>query len=684
MAISQTSGNNSAISSAGVTSSSIDVAGIVSSLMAVEQQPITALNYTISSYQAKISALGSIQSALSSVQTASQGLNSLTFNSFSATSSNTGAVSATASSIAKPGNYSLTVSQLAQAQNLVAAGQASATTAIGSGASTTLTFDFGTISGGTLTNGIYSGASFASNGGSTKTVTIDSSNNTLSGIRDAINAANIGVTASIINDGSASPYRLVLTSNTTGAANSMKISVAGDAALSSLLSEDPTDANNTAGTQNLSQTSAAQNANFTVNGIAISKASNTIGDVTPGVTLNLTGTTSTPVSLTVGPNTSAVSAAINGFVTAYNSAIKAIQAQTSYDPTTKVAGTLQGDVSLSIIQSQMAAMLSTTIDSNPNGPSNLTQIGIGFQKDGTLAVDSTKLNNALSSNYQAVANLFVAAGTATDSLVSYASASSSTKAGAYGVNITQVATQGTVVGSQAAALTITSGSNDTLNLTVDGISTSVTLPDSTTVPGGYTAASLATQLQTLINTSAPLSAAGKSVTVSQNAGVLTITSSSYGSASRITVGGNAVTNPTSNLFGTATETGGVDVAGTINGMPATGVGQLLTSTLGDSTGLSISVQGTTTGNRGTITYSQGLSRIFSNQITAMLGTSGAIASETKQFNTNISDVQKQIDAINARIAVDQARLTSQYAQLDAMLGSMNQLSSYLTQQLARL
>ncbi len=669
MTTSSVSGNNAATSSAGITTPTIDVAGIVSSLMTVEQQPITTLNKQISSYNAKISAIGSVQSALASFQTAAQGLNNLTFNSFSATSSNTAAVSATASSIAKQGNYSLTIGQLAQAQNLVVAGQASATTAIGSGAATTLTFDFGTISGGTLANGTYTGASYTSNGGTTKSVTIDSSNNTLSGIRDAINAANVGVTASIINDGSTSPYRLVLTSNTTGVANSMKISVAGDATLSGLLSENP------AGTQNLSQTSAAQNANFTVNGIAVSKASNNVGDVVSGVTLNLAGTSATPVTLSVAPNTSAVSTAINGFVTAFNAAATAIQNQTSYDPTTKTAGTLQGDVSLSIIQSQMAAMLTTTMGSNPNGFSNLTQIGIGFQKDGTLAVDSTKLNAALNSNYQSVANLFVAAGNATDNLVSYTSASSSTKAGTYGLNITQLATQGTAVGSTAAGLTITSGSNDTLSLTIDGTSTSVTIP-----AGTYTASALATQLQTLINGSAPISGAGKSVTVSQNAGVLTLISSSYGSSSSVSVGGNAA----SNLLGTPTQTTGLDVAGTINGLAATGSGQLLTSSSGDSAGLSVAIQGGAIGSRGTISYTQGLSSLFNSQISAMLGTHGSLASETTQFNSNISDAQKQIDALNAKILVDQTNLTNQYAQLDAMLGSMNSLSSYLTQQLARL
>lgn len=670
MTTSSVSGNNAATSSAGITTPTIDVAGIVSSLIQAEQQPLTGLNKQIASFNTKISAIGTIQSALSSFQTTAQGLNSLTFNAFSATSSNSAVLTASASSIAKPANYSLTVSQLAQAQNLTATGQASATTAIGSGTSTTLTFDLGTIAGGTLSNGTYSGASFTSNGSSTKSVTIDSSNNTLSGIRDAINAANIGVTASIINDGSASPYRLVLTSNTTGLANSMKISVAGDLSLGTLLAQDP------AGTQNLSQTTAAQNANFTVNGIAISKASNAVGDVTPGVTLNLTDTSASPVTVNVSPNTSSVSQAINGFVTAYNGVIQAIQSQTAYDPKTKVAGTLQGDVTLSIIQSQMAAMLTKTMGSSSTGFSNLTQIGLGFQKDGTLALDATKLNNALSSNYQSVANLFIAAGTSTDSLVSYTSANSFTKAGSYGVNITQAATQGTAAGNISAGLTITTGTNDTLNLVVDGISTSVVLPG-----GTYSAATLATQLQTLINSSTPVSSAGKSVTVSQNAGILTLTSSTYGSTSIVTINSG---NGLSYLFGTPVQTGGLDVAGTINGQSALGNGQLLTSTLGDSQGLSVSILGSTVGSRGTVSYTQGLSSLFNSQITTMLGTNGGLASETTQFNTNISDVQKQIADLNAKIALDQTNLTNQYAQLDAMLGSMNSLSSYLTQQLARL
>jgi len=658
-----------AVSTAGITSPSIDVAGIVSGLIAVEQQPITQLNNQITSYQSKISALGTIQASLVSFQTAALGLSSNTFNTPSATSSNTSAFTATATATATPGNYSLAVSQLAQAQSIVATGQASANTAIGNGTSTTLTFNFGTISGGTLSGGVYSGATFTGNGSTAKTVTIDSSNNTLTGIRDAINAANIGVTATIINDGTASPYRLVLTSSATGAANSMQISVSGDASLSSLLSYDP------AGTQNLTQSSAAQNASLTVNGIAVSKSSNAISDVIQGVTLNLAGTT-TGSTLTVANDVQSVTTSINTFVQAYNSVVNAVQAQTSYDPTTKVAGTLQGDVSLSILQSQMAALIGSNIGNNPNGYSNLAQIGIGFQKDGTLAVDTATLNSALNSNYQGVASLFVAAGTSSDSLISYNSATSSTKAGNYAVNITQLATQGTAAGNTAAGLTITTGVNDTLSLSVDGTSTSVVLP-----AGTYTAASLATQLQTLINSSSPISGAGKSVMVNQNAGVLSITSATYGSGSSVTISGG---NGSANLFGTPTSTAGLDVAGTINNATATGSGQILTSSAGDSIGLSVVVKGGTTGSRGAINYTQGLSSMFNSWTNTALSSSGPLSSETTQYNTTISDIQKQISDLNTRIAADQINLTNQYSQLDAMLGSMNSLSSYLTQQLSRL
>lgn len=663
--------STSTISAAPVTTSSIDVSSIVSQLMTVESQPVTLLQKQVASYQTQITAVGTVQGALSSFQTAVQGLTTASqFQSLKATSSSS-SLGVSAASNAAVGSYSVAVSALAQAQSLVATGQTSSTAAIGSGASTTLTFNFGTISGGTLSNGTYSGATFTPNGNATKTVTINSSNNSLSGIAAAINAANIGVSASIVNDGSAAPYRLVLT-GPSGVSNSMQISVSGDATLGSLLSENP------AGTQDLTQTSAAQNAQLTVNGIAVTQSTNTVTNVIQGLTLNLGAITTTPATVTVANDSTGITSAINSFVTAYNALNTAIQSVTSYNSATGTGGVLMGDPMVNAIQTQMHAALNNAIGNTTTTYTTLSQIGVTFQKDGSLAVDATKLNNAISTNSTDIASLFATVGKATDSLVSFTAASSATQPGNYAVNVTHLATQGNLTGSAAAGLTIIQGSNDTLNLTADGIATTVVVP-----PGTYTAASLATQLQSLINGSSGLTAAGKSVSVTQNAGVLSITANDYGSTSSVAVtGGNA----SSGLLGsTPTQTNGQDVAGSINGLSATGSGQTLTSTAGNSNGLAIQIAGGATGSRGTVGYSQGYAVTLNNIATSLLDPfNGPIAAETNGLNTTVNGINNQITAWQTRLTNIQAALTAQYSALNVTLGTMSQTSSYLTQQLAQL
>ena len=663
--------SNSVISAAPVTTNSIDVSSIVSQLMTVESQPVTLLQKQVASYQTQITAVGTVQGALSSFQTAVQGLTTASqFQALKASSSNP-SIGVSAASNAAVGTYSVGVSALAQAQSLVAAGQTSTAAAIGSGASTTLTFNFGTISGGTLSNGTYSGATFTPNGNATKTVTINSSNNSLSGIAAAINAANLGVTASIVNDGSASPYRLVLT-GPSGASNSMQITVNGDATLSSLLSENP------AGTQALSQTAAATNAQLTVNGIGVTQSTNTVSNVIQGVTFNLGATTTTPATVTVANDNTGITSAINSFVTAYNALNTAIQSVTSFNSATGTGGVLMGDPMVNAIQTQMHAALNQAIGNTTTTYSTLSQIGVTFQKDGSLAVNTTQLNNAISTNSSDIASLFATVGKATDSLVSFTAAGSATQPGNYAVNVSQVATQGSLTGSAAAGLTITQGSNDTLNLTVDGIATTVLIP-----PGTYTAASLATQLQSLINGASGLTAAGKSVSVTQNAGVLSIMANDYGSTSSVAVtGGNA----SAGLLGaTPTQSNGRDVAGSINGQAATGSGQMLTSTAGNSNGLVIQIAGGGTGSRGTVGYSQGYAVTLNNIATSMLDPyNGPIAAETNGLNTTVNGINNQITAWQSRLTSIQAALTAQYSALNVTLGTMSQTSSYLTQQLAQL
>lgn len=543
------------ISSPGI-GSNLDVSGIVSKLMAVESQPLTVLQQKEASFQAKLSAYGSLKGALSSFQTSVSALaDASKFQSLSTSASDTSVLSATASSGAVAGVYSVSVAALAQSQTISSTGQSSSTTAIGGGTATTLTFQFGTISGGSLTSGTYSGATFTQDATqATGTVVIDSTNNSLQGIRDAINRANIGVTASIINDGTTgSPYRLQVTSNNTGLSKSMKISSSGgDATITGLLSYDP------GGAQNLTQTVAAQNASLTVNGLAITSASNSVADAISGVTLNLTkaGTS----TLTLSNNSSAITSAVQSLVTAYNSINTTLNTLTRYNATTKQGGILLGDASIQNIQARIRSTLSSALSGlGSNTLTNLSQVGLSFLKDGSLSLDSAKLQSALTSNYSDFASLFAAFGKPTDSLVSYVGGSSKTVAGSYAVNITTLAAQGKTVGSDkatqanltgsaTAGLTISAGVNDQVLVTVDG---GVAIPVTLTAGAYASAAALATQVQTDIN--AALTGAGQSaqITATQSGGKISITSDAFGATSSLSIIDGAGTTGATSLLGAA-------------------------------------------------------------------------------------------------------------------------------------
>ncbi|MBU1427030.1 MAG: flagellar filament capping protein FliD [Gammaproteobacteria bacterium] len=374
--------------SSSTTGATLDVPSLVSQLMTAERQPINKLNTKSSNYSAQITALGLITSKVDALQTAAQSLGSTSSSSllaFTATSSNTSALSATASTSAVAGNYSVNVTALAQSQRLVAVGQVSDTATIDAGTSTTVTFDFGTTVGSV----------FTSNGSGTQSITIDSSNNTLQGIRDAINAAGMGVSATIVNDGSGTPYRLALSSDNTGASNSLRITTDGAGnGVDNLLAYDP------GGTQNLTQTLAAQNAAFNVNGIAITKSSNTVTDAIQGVTLTLSAVTTTPATLTVARDTAAVSAAAASFVTAYNDLYSSMKNSYAYDS----GSSLAGDATLRNLQSQMRDIAASAV-----GSGNLThlfEVGISFKADGTMQLNSATLNSAMASSFSDVATLF--------------------------------------------------------------------------------------------------------------------------------------------------------------------------------------------------------------------------------------------------------------------------------------
>ncbi len=203
-----------ALSSPGI-GSGLDVASIISQLMAVERQPLSALDAKEAKYQAQLTAYGSLKGALSSFQTAVTALaDPAKFSAVTAKLADTAVATATASTAAVPGTYSIEVQALAQAHKLKSAAFATSATTVGTG---TLTIQFGTYSGGVFSLNSDKAA---------KTISIDSNNSSLAGVRDAINAADAGVAASIVNDGSGN--RLVISSQDSGVANALKISVTDD------------------------------------------------------------------------------------------------------------------------------------------------------------------------------------------------------------------------------------------------------------------------------------------------------------------------------------------------------------------------------------------------------------------------------------------------------------------------
>jgi flagellar hook-associated protein 2 len=873
------------ISSPGI-GSGLDVNGLVGKLMAAESAPLDNYDAKTSAYQSKLQAYGKVSAAVGTFQAALTTLNSAdTFSALATSSSNKDLLKATASAGAVPGKYKINVSQLAQAQSLMTGGQTSNTAQIGDGAKTTLTFQFGSIGGGTFgtagtalslasaTSGIATGsltingtaistggatrsardlaqainnettttgvtakagttstsatlfggfgdvnvaaggnyalsvggvqltssngsttvtaasidsalgtgtvanqlsaanitfsgsaangdlqffaadgsnisvteavsgsvtggiglASTAANTGSNTTstagvtlssadgsqilvggnnpaaagltagsagsnlgasftqdgaqasgtVTLDTKDQTLQGIRDAINKANVGVTATIVSDGSDNPYHLVITSNKTGEKSSMKISVDGadggpvNAGIASLLSYDPS------GTQALTQTAGAQDTKLTMNGIAVSSASTTVSDVIQGVSLDVSTTGST--TLSVSQDTSSVKNAIDGFVKAYNDLNKTIAGLTSYNPDTKKGGPLQGDAAVRSIQTQLRRALGTNVEGLNSNLQNLSQIGLSFQKDGSLSLDATKLSTAMSANFSDIGGLFAAVGSASDGNISFDKSTAATKPGEYAVNITQMATQGTLTSANALSGSTTIASNTTWTVTLNQTSPATdSKVQNIAIPAGtYTNDQLASMLRASINGNSTFAGAGDAVETKVDAtGHLAISSSKYGSTSNIAIAsvtGTAV----SDLFGGATPAVGTDVEGTIGSVAATGNGQSLTAADGSpAAGIQITVKNGTTGDRGTVTFSQGYAYQLTNLASSFTGSGSLLNSKTDGLNASIKAVAKQRDDFSTHLTQVEAMYRKQFTALDTMISSMQSTQSYLTQQLA--
>jgi flagellar hook-associated protein 2 len=539
------------------------------------------------------------------------------------------------------------------------------------------------------TGGAYLDASFAADASRTSgNIVIDSSNNTLQGIVAAINKGGFGVTASIVSDGStgnnATPNHLILTSTSTGATSTMKITLSGsggnpaDPDLVALMGYDP------GGTQNLAQKASAADTKATVNGIAVTSAGANISGAVPGVTISALKAGSS--TLTVATDSSSLTGAVNGFIKAYNDLNTQIGALGGYNTETKTGGPLLGDSTLRNLQSSIRRNLSTSITGlQGTSLTSLSQIGISFQKDGTLTLDNSKLTTAINNNFNDIPGLFAAVGRGTDPDIKFVSSTGKTLAGDYRLNITQLASKGTLAGDLVLPAETTIDNDTTWTVTLNDTKPA-TLANTATISlpaGNYNPSQLATMLQSAINGVSAFSTAGATVSATVgDDGKLSLTSTRYGAKSNIHVGG-ATGTAVSAVFGGGASVDGVDVAGTIGGYTATGDGQTLTGAAGAPIeGLKLTVAGDTIGSRGTFGFSQGYAYQLNTLAAGYLGSGGAITSRTTGLNNTVKDITKQRDAFAERLTDIEKRYRAQYSALDTSIASMNTTASFLTQQFA--
>ncbi|HWI83370.1 flagellar filament capping protein FliD [Ramlibacter sp.] len=387
--------------------SGMDLNGLLDKIAASEQAPLYQIKQRQSEQTSRFSAYGVLQGMLSGMLTASDQLAKPDFmNGFKAASSATAVLGTSSDTTASAGTYAVNVTAIAKAQSMVTAQVATTTGAIGAGGAR-ITIDFGTVDRAinAATGTFDAGAVFTANGAKPAiTVDLADGKTSLADIRDAINkAAGGAVSASIINDGTGN--RLVLASSATGANATMRVAVADDgsdaqplnADLQTLLADDP------AGTQNLKTTVAAQNAALTVNGVAVTSATNSVAGAIQGVTMTLADVGASTV--TVQRDTAGVKGAVTAFVNAYNGLSNKLRDLTAYNAGGN-SGVLLGDSTARLVQARLRATVFESHAGAAGDPARLSDIGIAFQKDGTLKIDDAKLSKALADNPTGVTRLF--------------------------------------------------------------------------------------------------------------------------------------------------------------------------------------------------------------------------------------------------------------------------------------
>jgi flagellar hook-associated protein 2 len=327
-------------------------------------------------------------------------------------------------------------------------------------------------------------------------------------------------------------------------------------------------------------------------------------------------------------------------------------------------------------------VLSSAIQGLGNGSArSLAEIGITTNKDsGNLELNEPRLRTSFTDDPQAVAGIFAEQGRTSDNQISFLGAGINTAPGTYDISISQLATKGTFTGAASiVATTLIDTDNDTFSLAVDGVNSGVI----NLTAGSYNQTDLLAEIQTQLNDDANLRAAGVNVLVGYDvSNQLTFTSSSFGRNSAVNV--QAVDTNTSSTLGLAVGQGidGLDVAGTINGVAATGNGQVLSAATGDkSSNIRIEVSGGALGNRGSVTYSEGVGEQLVDLITNFLDADGVITSKNDRLNAELELIAVSRQQLDIRVQSIEERLIREFTAADILVNRLNSTQDFISAQL---
>lgn len=642
--------------------SGIDTKALVSQLVSAQfdfkTQQLTAKADKLT---AQISGIAQLKSGLISFSNALAALSATGSLATSPTSSDTGALTVSALSGAKLGSLTseIEVRQLATSQMLTSAAYASASQPVGKG---TLTITLGTAS--------YSGntqSGFVPKAGATPvTVTIGDGDNSLAGLARAINAANAGVTATVVADADGATLSI---RGATGAEQAFRIDVAEDGGAPGLNAFAFNPGN---GAMTLAR--ASQDSILVRDGVTVRRPGNSISDLIPGVKIDLNRAEIGHV-VTIGATrpTAAVSQAVNDFVAAYNELRSILKSEG--DPKT---GTLGGDPGVRAMAQQLSTLTSTRLVQGAAGaPTTLAEIGVKTNRDGTISVDAARLDAVLASNPDAVEAMFNPQQGSDNPLISITSAAGKTPAGTYAVSNLLIALPAIATGAARPAAFATpltlDASNNRFSLSVDGgAAVELTLPEGSYADGNSLAAALTAAAQ------ADPATAGRATFAWVN-DRLVATSARKGATSAVAL--NALDGTLDDALGLtgATMSAGRNASGTIAGKPVFAVGDLIyASVTSPASGLVIRATGD----------------IISANITIDLGLTGALASLAKRLTAKddgLTASEQRYNRLQAEIAKDQEkidadaeklrdRLTLQFASMDARVSAYKATQSFLEQQ----